>query len=71
MCPARSTARETGASFSRDRCVRVRQQHVTKMALAYYEDMSDAFQADRTEQPFCVRVRLREKLTLPPSFIQF
>jgi hypothetical protein len=56
-----------GASLFSDECVclivvfHVRQQHVTKMALAYYDDMIDAFPADRTEQPFCVCVRLREK----------
>jgi hypothetical protein len=26
------------------------------MALAYYDDMIDAFPVDRTEQPFCVAV---------------
>src|SRR3981081_1930272 len=35
ICPARSTARENGASFSNDRCVRtLRQQQVTEVALA-------------------------------------
>src|SRR5229473_4016891 len=40
MCPVRSTARETGVSFSRDRCVRnVRQQQVTEMPLAEYNNV--------------------------------
>src|SRR5258708_594149 len=48
MYPARSTARETGASFSRDRCVRV--------ALAEYNDVVKAFPADRTDQPFSISI---------------
>ena len=34
----------------------VTQQHVTKMAFAYYDDMIDAFPADRTDQPFSISV---------------
>jgi len=46
MCPARSTAREIGASFSRDGCVRaplifhVTEQQVTEVAFAEYNDVS-------------------------------
>jgi hypothetical protein len=36
--------------------VQVRQQHVTKMAFAYFDDMIDAFPADRTDQPFGICV---------------
>src|SRR6266700_8041597 len=34
----------------------VRQQHVTKMSFAYYDDMIDAFPADRTDEPFSISV---------------
>jgi hypothetical protein len=62
MWPARSTARGSGASVFNDKCVRaslvvhVRQQHVAKMSFAYYDDMIDAFPADRTDQPFSISV---------------
>src|SRR4029077_6352674 len=36
--------------------VHIRQQHVAKMAFAYYDDMIDAFPADRTDQPFSISV---------------
>ena len=63
MCPARSTARRAGASLFNDKCVRVSllvfhvtQQHVTKMAFAYYDHVIGAFPADRTDQPFSISV---------------
>ena len=34
----------------------VRQQRVAKMAFADYDDMIDAFPADRTDQPFSISV---------------
>ena len=34
----------------------VRQQHVAKMSFAYYDDMIDAFPADRTDQPLSTSV---------------
>src|SRR6478609_381878 len=34
----------------------VRQQHVAQMAFAEYHDMINAFPADRTDQPFCIRI---------------
>src|SRR6478609_5943015 len=36
--------------------VHVRQQRVAKMAFADYDDMIDAFPADRTDQPFSISV---------------
>jgi len=54
MRPARSTVRETGASFSKDKCVRtlvvivhVRQQHVTEVALTEHNNVVKAFPSDR------------------------
>ena len=62
MRPARSTARETGASFSNARCVRtsiifqVRQQYVTEVPLSEHNNVVKAFPSDRTDQPFGVSI---------------
>ena len=53
MRPARSTVRETGASFSKDMrpylvvIVHVRQQHVTEVALTEHNNVVKAFPSDR------------------------
>jgi len=59
MLPARSTARETGASFSKDRwrayliiIFQVRQQYVTEVPLSEHNNVVKAFPSDRTDQPF-------------------
>ena len=36
--------------------VHVQEQHVTQMAFAEYHDMINAFPADRSDQPFSIRI---------------
>jgi hypothetical protein len=43
-------SRGTGASLFKD------QQNVAQMAFAEYDDMINAFPADRTDQPFSITV---------------
>jgi hypothetical protein len=50
------TVRDRGASLSKAKCVRVRQQNVAQMAFAKYHDMVSAFPADRADQPFRIGV---------------
>ena len=63
-CPARSTARENGASFSKDRCVprhcnvicHVRQQQVAEVALAEHHKSRHSRRIEpirRSAYPFC------------------
>jgi hypothetical protein len=54
MCPVRSTARETGVSFSKDTDLvvvfHVRQQYVTEMPLAEHNNMVKVLPSDRTDE---------------------
>jgi hypothetical protein len=34
----------------------VREQHTAQMVFAEYHDMINAFPADRSDQPFCIRI---------------
>jgi hypothetical protein len=62
MVPASLTARETGASFSKDKrpylvvIFHVRQQYMTEVSLAEHNNVVKALPSDRTDQPFGISV---------------
>jgi hypothetical protein len=59
VVPASWTARETGASFSKDKCVvifPVRQQYMTEVSLAEHNNVVKALPSDRTDQPSGISV---------------
>jgi hypothetical protein len=63
MLPAGSTARETGASFSKDRCsayliiiFQIRQQQMSEVPLSEHNNVVKAFPSDRTDQPFGISI---------------